>query len=133
LDYANMAKKAGSGQVAVSGAPQKGGKVHRLNHPPGLGKNGAQHGQQALWQAERRKEAEARNTAWAALDFSQKIKVLDLRLGKVQGAVKQRARIAAALVKIIKADEAVKAATKPMMIKTPVGKQQPNPSHPLLK
>jgi len=42
----------------------------------------------------RRKEAIARNNAWAALSCEEQLADLDRRLGEGQGAVKQRAKIA---------------------------------------
>jgi hypothetical protein len=45
----------------------------------------------------RLEEAEAREAAWRALSPKEQLAALDARLGKGQGAKKQRARIAAAL------------------------------------
>ncbi len=46
--------------------------------------------------AQKRQEATDRNDAWAALSVSKQIADLDRRLGKGQGARKQRARLAKA-------------------------------------
>lgn len=45
----------------------------------------------------RLQEAQAREAAWRALGPAEQLALLDRRLGKGQGAKKQRARIAAAL------------------------------------
>lgn len=63
------------------------------------------------------KDASERLTKWESMTTNQKIADLDLRLGKGQGAVKQRARIAKQL-------EVEKTATAPKPEKTDKKKSQ---------
>lgn len=46
---------------------------------------------------QKRSDAKVRQEYWSGLTFAQQIEALDLRLGKGEGATKQRARIARAI------------------------------------
>jgi hypothetical protein len=49
--------------------------------------------------AQRREEAESRNSKWAAKSYTEQLTYLDKLFGKGKGAGKQRAKIALAMLK----------------------------------